>query len=55
MSARISEAERIIRAQNRLIDAMYNSDSEASWPRETGPLLAAYETRYDVNLSAEDA
>jgi hypothetical protein len=49
--SRLAEAERIIRAQNRLIQAMYDGDYEAGWPKESGPLQAAYEERYEVDLS----
>ena len=30
---RLRSAEEIIRAQNRLIQAMYDADLEESWPR----------------------
>lgn len=51
---RLRSAEEIIRAQNRLIQAMYDADLEGSWPREASELQAEYETRYGVNLDGED-
>ena len=49
---RLAQAEAIIRAKNRLEQAMYDSDSEASWPtREAAKLERAYEERYGVDLS----
>jgi hypothetical protein len=51
---RVEEAEAIIRAQNTLQIAMYNSDYEASWPREAAELEAAYCERYTVDLDGDD-
>ena len=48
---RLAEAEAIIRAKNRLEQAMYDSDSEASWPRDADALERAYQQRYGVDLS----
>jgi hypothetical protein len=48
---RLAQAEAIIRAKNHLEQAMYDSGSEASWPREAGELERAYEQRYGVDLS----
>lgn len=53
MESRIQQAEEIIRAKNRLIEAMYNSDLEASWPKESSELQGIYETRYNVVLDAD--
>ena len=47
---RISELEALVRAKNRKIEAMYNSDLEAGWPREADDLQYAYEQRYGVDL-----
>lgn len=47
---RIREAEEIIRAQNRLVQAMYNSDLEESWPKDASRLQQEYEQRYEVEL-----
>jgi hypothetical protein len=52
---RLAQAEEIIRAKNRLEWAMFNSDIEASWPREAHELELAYEQRYAVNLSGDDS
>ncbi|TMR11731.1 hypothetical protein ETD86_34750 [Nonomuraea turkmeniaca] len=51
---RVEEAEAIIRAQNTLQIAMYNSDYETSWPREAAELEAAYCERYAVDLDGDD-
>ena len=53
LEGRLRQAEEIIRAQNRLVDAMYDSDLEASWPREAGQLQADYERRYGVILDGD--
>lgn len=50
---RLRSAEEIIRAQNRKIRAMYDSDFEVSWPREADELQAKYERRYGVNLDGD--
>lgn len=50
LEQRIKEAEAIIRAQNRLQIAMYDSDNSAAWPTEANELQYAYEKRYDVDL-----
>lgn len=55
LRARVEEAEAIVRAQNRLIVAMYDSDFSASWPTEAAELEAAYCERYGANLDAEAA
>ena len=51
---RLAEAEAIITALRGLETAMYNSDLEASWPREATDLQNAYESKYDVNLYPPD-
>jgi hypothetical protein len=48
---RLREAETIIRAKNRLEQAMYDTDMEAAWPREADELERAYQQRYGVDLS----
>lgn len=48
LKARVAEAEDIIRAKNKLIQAMYDSTYELSWPREASELEGAYEERYGV-------
>jgi hypothetical protein len=48
---RLAQAEAIIRAKNRLEQAMYDSDFEAGWPRDAAELERAYEQRYGVDLS----
>jgi hypothetical protein len=53
LEERLAQAEEIIRAKNRLEQAMYDSDSEHGWPREAGLLERAYEQRYAVNLSGD--
>jgi hypothetical protein len=50
---RLAEAEAIIRAKNRLEEAMYSSDSEHGWPREADELEQAYQQRYGVDLSGD--
>lgn len=50
---RLRRAEEIVRAQNRMIQAMYDSDLEASWPREASELQAEYERRYGVILDGD--
>jgi hypothetical protein len=54
MEERLAQAEAIIRAKNRLEQAMYNSDLERSWPREAHELELAYEQRYEVSLSGDE-
>lgn len=53
LEERLRQAEEIIRAQNRMIQAMYDSDLEASWPKEAGQLQAEYERRYGVILDGD--
>jgi hypothetical protein len=48
---RLAQAEAIIRAKNRLEQAMYDSDLEIGWPREAFELEQAYQQRYGVDLS----
>lgn len=50
---RLGEAEAIIRAKNRLVQAMYDTDMEAVWPREADELERAYQQRYGVDLSGD--
>lgn len=47
---RIEELEQIVRACSRLKLAMYDSDSEASWPEDADMLKKEYEERYGVYL-----
>jgi hypothetical protein len=51
---RIAEAEAIIRAKNRLEQAMYDSDLEASWPHDAHDLQRAYEQKYGVRLDEDE-
>jgi hypothetical protein len=51
MDERIAQAEELIRAKNRLEQAMYDGDLEVSWPRDAAELERAYERRYGVDLS----
>ena len=53
LEERLRQAEEIVRAQNRMIQAMYDSDLEASWPREASDLQAEYEKRYGVILDGD--
>ena len=53
LAERLHQAEELIRAKNRLEQAMYDSDLEASWPEEAAQLERAYEQRYGVDLSAD--
>ncbi|HEY9408885.1 MAG TPA: hypothetical protein VIP77_04830 [Jiangellaceae bacterium] len=53
LEERLSQAEEIIRAKNRLIDAMYNSDLSVSWPRDADELEGAYQERYGVKLELD--
>jgi hypothetical protein len=50
---RLAQAEAIIRAKNRLEQAMYDSDLEQSWPREAAELEQAYQQRYGIDLSGD--
>jgi hypothetical protein len=53
LEERIRLAEDIIRAKNRLIEAMYNSDLSAGWPTDASTLESAYQERYGVRLETD--
>lgn len=50
---RLRQAEEIIRAQNRKMQAMYDNDLSALWPRDADELQGAYEKQYGVDLDGE--
>lgn len=53
LEQRLREAEEIIRAQNRKIQDMYDTDAESAWSRDADELQGAYEARYGVNLDGD--
>jgi hypothetical protein len=50
LQRRLRFAEELIRAQDRLMDAMYNSNLERGWPKDAGHLHEVYEATYGVDL-----
>jgi hypothetical protein len=53
LNLRVRKAEEIIRAQERLMQAMYDGDFEAGWPRDSQELIRRYMDDYRVSLYAD--
>lgn len=51
---RLQQAEEIIRAQNRLVQAMLDGAVETAWPKEALVLQGIYQQRYGVDLSGQE-
>ena len=50
LRGQVQELETLVRAHNRLEQAMYDTDSELAWPKDAVQLQRAYEREHDVNL-----
>lgn len=50
---RVRDAEALIRALKRQINAMYDYDLEISWPRGANHLEVAYAGRYGVDFEPD--